>query len=380
MPAKVDVERIMAEIRRGGRTRRRTGTELPIEPPLSGEATKLHQLLDESVACVDLYETKGMAPGRLWVPWPIRPFLIALLRYFLNWQTHWNGVVSRALAELLRLVERIERRLGESLAASVSRVAGLEQRVADLDGRREVVTRRYLDFEALHRGDEAEIRARLSVHGERLQRMIAGDSSLLEGGAVVVDLGCGRGEMLEILRARGVPSRGVDSNPDMVRACQDKGLDVVPSDLFDWLEAAPPRSLAGAISCQVIEHLSFDELLELVARLSQALRPGAPCILETVNPENLIVAAHTFHLDPSHRLKLPAPTLSHLLRSFGFEVLDVAYLNACPPEEQLRMLPGEGTPLEATLNGNLLRLNHLLFGPRDYAVACRLPLAGAAPR
>lgn len=376
MRARVDVERMMAEIRSSARARRRAAADLPAEPTLAGAASTLRRLVDESAACVDLYEIRGMPPSRFWIPGFVRPLLVATIRYVLAWQVHWNGVVARALAEILRLLERVERRLGQRLDAAGGRLAALERRVADLDGRRDTLAGHSIEFAARHRGDEVEIRARLEVHAARMRALLDADPSLTAHGARVVDLGCGRGELLAALAARDVSAVGVDALPAMVAACRAQHLDAEESDLFDWLEAQPPGSLAGALACQLVEHLSLDEVLELLARLAQALRPGAPLVLETVNVENLNVAAHTFHLDPTHRLKLPAATLAHLLRSFGFEVLDVAYLNPCPPGEQLRLLEG-GDPQAAAVNENLLRLNHLLFGPRDCAVVARRPASGA---
>ncbi len=376
MKPKIDVDRMMAEIRRVSKARRRPDGDAAAEAPLAASDVSLQRLIDESQACIDLYEKRGMAPSRFWIPWPIRPLLVATLRYFLNWQVHWNGVTSRALGAMLRLIERIERRGAEARAGTERRLQALERRLGDLDGRRETPLAAQLEFEDAHRGSEAEIRRRLATHVERFRALIVEPPRPGGERGLVADLGCGRGELLEGLRDAGIRARGIDVHPDAVQTCRAKGLDCVEADLFDWLEETAPRSLAGVAACQVVEHLTFDELLELLARVALALAPGAPLVLETVNPENLVVAAHTFHLDPSHRLKLPAPTLCHLLRAFGFEIVDVAYLNPCDPEQQLRMLP-DGDPHAARLNENLLRINHLLFGPRDYAVVARRPAEGS---
>lgn len=377
----VDIERVMREIRQ-------EGERISLAPAPRGEAlgkspaastAALHRAIDEIRAGTDLYLTHGMPPTRLPIPGFARPLLVRTLRYFLAWQTHWNGVAARALDELTQVVERPGRWLEARLLDELSRRLVVLERPLRPDPdalrRRRILEEAYVAFEEEHRGSEDEIRGRLHVHAQTFERCFAAAPALLEG-SFVVDVGCGRGEMLAVLRHYGIAAKGVDAHEGMIRACREKDLDAVASDCFEYLAKIPPDSLAGAFCCQVIEHLSLDEALELVELLHQRLRPGALCVIETLNIENLIASSYTFHLDLSHRLKIPAASLAHVLRSFGFEMVETMYLNPAPASQQLRTV-GTGDATAVLLDENLLRVNHFLFGPRDYAIVARKPGGGA---
>jgi 2-polyprenyl-3-methyl-5-hydroxy-6-metoxy-1,4-benzoquinol methylase len=376
MAERIDVERIMREIRGQPSPAPAADARPPAEPRPTIRAAELRSALAELHSCVDLYESHGLPPTRLWIPWPLRGFLARVFRYVVNWQVHWNLVAARTLDEMLRVVERVERRIEDRLSGAIRRIEALEPAPAAL-ARRARYERAYPRFEERCRGSEEEVRRRVEVHARTLADVFGAEPSLLGEDGFVLDLGCGRGELLEALRAAGVPCRGVDASPEMIATCRAKGLEVVEDDLFAHLESLPDASLAGATCCQVVEHLGLDDLLRFAERLAAKMRPGSQAIIETVNPENLIASAHTFHLDLTHRQKIPAPALAHVLETFGFEVLDTRYLNSAPPEQQLAPLPDDGAGARAA-NENFQRLNHFLFGARDYAIVCRRRTAPGA--
>lgn len=365
----IDVPRLMREIRSGAGAGSHPPTADASErtAPVAPSTDSLAQAIDEIRAGKDLYLTRGMAPTRFWIPRPIRPLLIAVLRYTFAWQTHWNGVAGRALDELLQVVQHMARRLGTQLEDLGRRIRSIE-RAAGLDPetrrRRRVLDDAYLAFEAKHRGPEGEIRERLAVHAELVQRSLGTEP------APVLDIGCGRGELLEILRGLGVAARGVDANEHMIAACRAKGLDATHADCLEYLASLAAGSLGAATLCQVVEHLTLDQTLELFERLHRALRPGAICIVETPNVENLVTSAYTFHLDLTHARKFAGPALAHVLTVFGFEVVDTVHLSPAPAAQQLRVLGGDD-PMAKILDESLLRVNGLLFGPRDVAIVAR---------
>lgn len=207
----------------------------------------------------------------------------------------------------------------------------------------------YADFERTFRGAEDEIRARQE-----------GDVSLFIGAKhPVVDLGCGRGEFLEALSARGLAGRGCDTNPVMVARCREKGLAVDDADLFSWLRAQPEGSLGGVTAYQVVEHLPADALLPLVELAVSRLATGGRLLLETVNAES-VYAMKWFWMDLTHVRPVPGPSLGRLMEACGLREVTIAYRSPVPRE-----VTGGGTeasdPLVAALAG-------LVFAPQDVAV------------
>jgi SAM-dependent methyltransferase len=207
----------------------------------------------------------------------------------------------------------------------------------------------YADFERSFRGAEDVIRARQE-----------GDVSLFLGARLpIADLGCGRGEFLEALVARGLAGRGCDTNPVMVARCRQKGLAVDEADLFSWLRAQPEGSLGGVTAYQVVEHLPADSLLPLVELAVSRLATGGRLLLETVNAES-VYAMKWFWMDLTHVRPVPAPSLGRLMEACGLREITTAYRSPVPREVT-------GGTLDASdpLVGALARL---VFAPQDVAV------------
>ncbi|HYX22677.1 MAG TPA: class I SAM-dependent methyltransferase, partial [Thermoanaerobaculia bacterium] len=151
----------------------------------------------------------------------------------------------------------------------------------------------YVELERLYRGTEEEIRERIAAYRPFLQDLPAG--------APVLDLGCGRGEALALLREWGLAGRGVDASARMVELCRERGVEAEVGDLFAVLAGVEEGSLGGVVSFHVIEHLPPEAVDRLVRLAFRALAPGGVLILETPNPLSLVVAARNFWLDPTHR-------------------------------------------------------------------------------
>ena len=168
----------------------------------------------------------------------------------------------------------------------------------------------YRAFEDRYRGSRTLIKERLRVYQPFLDTLAAG--------AAALDLGCGRGEWLELLGEAGFAARGVDLDEGMLAACRERGLDVVNGDAIDALRTAADNSLAVVSAFHLVEHIAFDQVQQLVAEALRALRPGGLLILETPNPENLVVGTSSFYDDPSHLRPLPPKLLAFAVEFAGF--------------------------------------------------------------
>jgi O-antigen chain-terminating methyltransferase len=227
--------------------------------------------------------------------------------------------------------------------------------------------RQYLELEERFRGGEEEISRRAGAY-----------LPYLEKGGEVLDLGCGRGELLALLGEHGVEARGIDASDEMIRRCLEKGLQAERGDLLEALERAPESGLGAVISLHVIEHLPADNLPRLAALAWRALRPGGVLILETPNPMSLVVAARNFWLDPTHERPIHPETLSFCLEQAGFDPIERLQLRPFDdrkrlPELKLAELEADLRPLAEQVNGLRDRLDELLFGFQDYAVVGTKP-------
>jgi O-antigen chain-terminating methyltransferase len=171
----------------------------------------------------------------------------------------------------------------------------------------------YRAFEDRHRGSRELIKSRLSVYNLFVQ-------PLLEGGgeAKAVDLGCGRGEWLELITGLGFDAVGVDLDQDMLEACHELGLKVEKGDALSFLAALPDESQSIVSAFHVVEHVTFEQLQILVSQALRVLKPGGLLIMETPNPENIVVATRNFYLDPTHQRPIPPELLSFLPEYYGF--------------------------------------------------------------
>lgn len=171
----------------------------------------------------------------------------------------------------------------------------------------------YRAFEDRYRGARDIIKDRLRAYARFTDPLRD-----LAGVPAALDLGCGRGEWLELLGESGFQARGVDLDQGMLAACRERGLDAHHGDALAALRAQPDASLALVSAFHLVEHIPFDLVRELMAEALRALRPGGLLILETPNPENLTVGATSFYLDPSHLHPLPPGLLGFAAEHAGF--------------------------------------------------------------
>lgn len=190
----------------------------------------------------------------------------------------------------------------------------------------------------------------------------------LLGCAPVLDVGCGRGELLELLEGLGMEARGVDTDPDLVKAAIERGLDVKEDDALRYLDGLDDHSLGAIVLIQVIEHLSAQEIVDFVALAAEKVRPGGRVFVEAPNPQSLYVFAHALFLDPTHLRPIHPAYLAFLFREAGFSSVDIEWRSPPPADDVLEAAPVEAEGA-ATYNENVRRLNQLLFAPQDYLIA-----------
>jgi SAM-dependent methyltransferase len=289
-----------------------------------------------------------------------------------------QGKVLEAVVEQLRQSEVRWREETRALAARAAeqasglraRLEAVEKQLAEL---RSVVlpgadaSRRldefYLRLEEEFRGSEQTIKERLSAYLPVVDQAIAGPNPS------IVDIGCGRGEWLGLLRDRGWNPLGIDRNSGMVRLCEDRGLRVLREDALTYLESLDSDSQDVVTAFHFIEHLPFETLLELLSEIFRVLKPSGVAILETPNPRNLSMGARYFYLDPTHRHPIPSELGRLLAQTQGFEQVEIMELNPWPESHHVK--PGDSVELAG-------RFNEMFYGPQDYGVVAWKTARGPA--
>ena len=206
----------------------------------------------------------------------------------------------------------------------------------------------YASFEDQFRGDREEIKNRLRVYLPILREAAVTKN--------VLDIGCGRGEWLELLKEDGIQARGVDRNRVFIEQCRQIGLEVEEQDALAYLRNVADKSLSVVTSFHLIEHLEFEELITLLDEMIRVLKPGGLLILETPNPENFMVGSYSFYADPTHRNPIPSPTLQFLFESRGLDRVSV-----------MKLRPWDAAKLEGD-SEIVKRFNEYFYGAPDYGI------------
>jgi O-antigen chain-terminating methyltransferase len=209
----------------------------------------------------------------------------------------------------------------------------------------------YAAFEERFRGSRAVIHQRLAVYLPLLK-----EAQIAPGDSLVLDLGCGRGEWLELLRQNGYKALGIDLNQVVVAECQQRCLDVREADIIDYLQSLDDNSVALVTGFHLIEHLPFEILMKLLSESFRVLRPRGMVIFETPNPANVLVGSCNFYFDPTHRNPLPSLMTQFLAQYSGFSPVNILNLN-----------PSTDTPIVED-SETAKRFNEYFYGPMDYAI------------
>ena len=171
----------------------------------------------------------------------------------------------------------------------------------------------YKAFEDQHRGSRETIKSRLAVYMPFIQKI-----QEVHPNATALDLGCGRGEWLELLKDHQLSASGIDLDDGMLSACRSRGLNVQTGDAIAHLKSLPADSLSIVSGFHIAEHLSLGDLEALIKEALRVLKPAGLLILEAPNTENLVVGTSSFYLDPTHQRPLPSALLSFLVGYLGF--------------------------------------------------------------
>ena len=211
----------------------------------------------------------------------------------------------------------------------------------------------YVSLEDVLRGTPDEITEQVKVYLPVLK-----DAGITSG---ILDVGCGRGEWLRVLHEAGLTAKGIDQNRIQVARCRALSLDVIEAEALTYLRSLPDETLNAVTALHFAEHLPFSELVSFLDEAGRVLRPGGLIILETPNPENLVVGSCNFYLDPTHRNPIPIATMELLAGARGFVNTEV-----------MRLHPVADAKIEVK-DQLTSHLNHYLYGPMNYAVVARKP-------
>jgi len=222
----------------------------------------------------------------------------------------------------------------------------------------------YYAFEQRFRGSREDIRKRVAYYLPLLRDSIVGKQ-----GAGVLDIGCGRGEWLELLRDENIGACGIDINEAMAKDCIERGLDVQVGDAIAHLRRLPDNALGALTGFHIIEHVPLDTLIELIEEAHRVIQPGGLVIFETPNPENVVVGACNFYIDPTHQRPLPPVLTQFLVEAGGFVDVAVHRVNTELLPEVFDS-PGENDP--PALRTALAYLRGVFLCAPDYAVVGRV--------
>ncbi|HKW77514.1 MAG TPA: class I SAM-dependent methyltransferase [Candidatus Limnocylindria bacterium] len=353
----VDLDALLTEVRERVRRKRDEGVygadvDVLLRTPLPGGRVladdmvdpvgALAQILDEDVA----YDPTSHKPVVGPLVTMARRILIGLLRWWLEALLGRQERINRLLAAAIDVEGRLAPRFGERLA-----------RLEQWRDREVAADLHSVYFQARFGGDEPVIRRQSEAFVD-----------LFKSKRRVLDLGCGRGIFLDLLRERMIGGYGVDMDPRMIAQCRERGLDAFEADGLAHLQSLPDASIDGVYARHVAEHILPGDLIAILRELRRVLQPGAPVVFITPNVANLSVGAHTFWLDPSHVRPIPPDLFKFYLEVEGFKRAEITTFE--PSERQL----AEDVS-DPKVRANVKLLNETLFGDRDYAVVGEQPWA-----
>lgn len=309
-----------------------------------------------------------------------------------DWLKHWESLLAREERfesrhpALLRAYEELAGRVTLAQQSAVLLKREVERLIADglevhaaaasdasptAASHSELDSFKYVGFEDRFRGSQEEIRDRLIDY-----------LPVFAGASNVLDIGCGRGELLDLFRGAGIGARGIDTNEGMVQICRERGLTAERADALTYLDGLPDQSLDGLIAIQVVEHLEPPYLTRVIELAFHKLKPGAPMVLETLNPACWVAFFESYLRDITHRWPLHPETLHYLVQASGFASVTVQYRAPVAETDRLQHVPlprpAEGfepnptvVDLVDVVNSNADKINARLFTFMDYAVVAK---------
>ncbi|MEW6456403.1 MAG: class I SAM-dependent methyltransferase [Acidobacteriota bacterium] len=279
---------------------------------------------------------------------------VGILFDSLNWKIDRIGFQQEDLRALLKAHTKIKNELDE-IVMDLKMYRKIDvKKTKDLSSALESLS--YHRFETHFRGWQEEVKKRQEIY-----------LKYFKGKKNVLDLGCGRGEFLEILKENGIESYGIDLNDEMVQVCKEKGIKCVKADILEHLLSIDDESLGGIFSSQVIEHLEPNYLQKLIGTAFVKLKSDSYLILETINPKSLFALSEIFSRDFTHRKPVHPETLKFLLESAGFGDIEIIYLSEVGEKQRLKEIPEDDERFRI-ISDNFRKINNILFGFVDYAI------------
>jgi 2-polyprenyl-3-methyl-5-hydroxy-6-metoxy-1,4-benzoquinol methylase len=255
---------------------------------------------------------------------------------------------------LTLLLEEARKRFPEPIAA--------EQLESMINEEEHILDAMYVTFEDQFRGTREDIKQRLRIYLPYVVQVVGKSES-----AIILDVGCGRGEWLEVLRENNYRAKGVDRNRVMIQQCNELDLDVTESDALDYLKNQRGNRFKVITGFHIVEHIPFKAMLSLLDESLRLLKPGGMIIFETPNPENLIVGSCNFYLDPTHRQPIPPPQLLFMVEQRGFVKAQI-----------MRLHPLEDFLDRSSDHGYNEKIQNLFSNAQDYSVIAYKPLTSSS--
>lgn len=216
----------------------------------------------------------------------------------------------------------------------------------------------YFDFENRFRGSQE--------HVKNAQRIYLPYFKACEN---VVDIGCGRGEFVELLVENGIGIKGVDLYLPYVEYGKMNGLPVFHGDGIEFLKQQ--EQVDGIFVGQVVEHISVQQIIELCAVAYEKLTDGSYLIMETPNPTSLAIYTESFYRDPSHNKPVHPETLKYITEKRGFSDVQILYTEGSRLPYHIPKLSDENEGREHEFDVAMQRVENLLYGSQDYAVIAK---------
>lgn len=279
------------------------------------------------------------------------PDLEAQMQTWTDSVMRWSGVSS---ADVVGPVEDRVVALETAFGHALSLVARIERLEAAERSRRFEPWYSRDAFERRFRGERSDVLRAVAEYADVFSSVVG----------PVVDIGCGRGELLEVLRAHTISGYGVDVDASVVQEVCDRGFDARAADAIEHLRCCVNSSLGGVAMLQVIEHLPPQGQLDVVAAAASALAPGGRILIESINPMSLYVYRHALYLDPTHTQPVHPLYLQFVLEQAGFVDVDLRWRGAVADGERLP-LDGFGPHADPNI---ITRLNDVLYGAQDYVL------------
>jgi O-antigen chain-terminating methyltransferase len=263
--------------------------------------------------------------------------------------------VKRAISEVAKEQKLLAGAQHAQLTAVLQRQQGFARGHAGENGRSSLASATQIELDKLYASFQHQFRGACSDAKEELKSYL----SLLKEAEIdsgILDLGCGRGDWLDLLREHGIDARGVESNRILIAEARKRNLTVVAADAIRHLRALPENSLNAITAFHFVEHLTFEELIDSLSEIRRTLKPSGLLVIETPNPKNLVVGACNFYSDPTHNRPLFPESLHFILDHLSFEEIRIQYLHPVPDSPFV-----EGDAAARALDA-------WFFSARDYAV------------